>query len=195
MRRVLQAMRRTHTPEQRLRDIHLWKVSRPAWMLPSDPLVQIYTRSSDWLAQGELTWAVVFMANEALWEPGADDHPAGVVYSFDPWFERRPDRMVDIGQRIFRYHQSELRPRRPWERRVYDGLKTGSERPLHEELPPSLSGGRIVYHSSTVLHRAHLPHGHLTGSVLPMLVQRHQAPRVCVPMPHALWPGELLQRW
>lgn len=195
MKRLLDAIRHTHGPAARRREADRWTPERPAWMTADDALGAIYRTVDTWLAEGEITWAHLFMANSALWEPGDDDLPAGVVYSFDPWFERHPERLKPIGRRIYGYHESDTAPARPWERLVRDSLHTGYERPLHMELPPSLSGGRVVAHSSTVIHRAHLPKGYITGSVLPMLVQRARAPHVCVPVPSAFWPQELLQRW
>jgi hypothetical protein len=155
----------------------------------------IYRTQKQWLALGELTWAHVFMTNGDLNRPGELDLPAGVVYSFDPWFERRPDRLEPIGQRLAYHRSQQPSPRRPWERLIFDQLYSGSIHTLHQELPPSLAGGRIVYHSTTIVHRSCLPRGYLTSTILPVLVQRQQSPRVCVPMPHAFWPQELLQRW
>ena len=196
MKRLLQDLAQRADPATRRRETDRWEAPPPAWMTPGDKLRTLYRQLPQLLDHGELTWGVVFMANTDLWEPGDADHPMGVVYSFDPWYQRRPERLHLIGRRLFDFHGSEEPPpMRPWERSVRDTLHTGYERVWHQELPPSISGGRVVYHAGTVCHRAHLPGGHLSDNVLPLLVQRHGDPRICMPVPSHYWPQELLSRW
>ncbi len=196
MLRLLQDLQKRCDPATRLRDVERWRVAAPAWMPPSDRFRVLYRKLEQHLDEGELTWGVVYMANADLWEPGEEDHPMGVIYSFDPWFQRRPERLIPIGQRVFAYHGSEgAPPRRPWERAIFDSVHSGYERTFHQELPPSLSGGRVVYEASTMGHRSHLPGGLLGDNVLPLLVQRHHPPRACLPVPSFYWPTELLHRW
>jgi len=165
-------------------------------MAHHDALYERYRNVDALLQGGEITWGVVFMANTAVWEPGDEDQPLGVVYSFDPWFEQRPERLRPLGKRLFAFHASDDEPpRRPWEREVRDQLYTGLERPLHDELPPSLSGGRVAFHSSAIACRAHMPEGFLADTLLPLLVHRTGRPPTCMPVPHHYWPRELLTRW
>lgn len=196
MRRLLLDLAQRADPATRRREMDRWRAEPPGWMKAGDDLRLLYRNLELLLDEGELTWGVVFMANTDLWEPGEEDLPMGVVYSFDPWYQRRPERLHRIGRKLFEFHGSdEPPPRRPWERSVRDALHTGYERVWHQELPPSLSGGRIVFHASTVCHRRHLPSGHLSDNVLPLLVQRTTEPRTCMPAPCHYWPRELLGRW
>lgn len=196
MLRQLQDLKKRCDPATRRRDLLRWRVPTPAWMPPHDDFRVLYRNLEQILEEGELTWGVVFMANSELWEAGEADLPMGLLYSFDPWFQRRPERLMPIAERVFAFHESEKAPpRRPWERAVFDSVHTGYKRIFHLELPPSLSGGRVVYESSTMAPRSYLPDGVLGDSLLPLLVQRHHPPRACLPVPSFYWPTELLHRW
>jgi hypothetical protein len=196
MKALLEGLRQQLTPAARLREKDEWLQPPPPWMTPQDVLHAYYRNPLPVLEEGEITWGVVFMGNSALWKPGPDDLPIGLVYSFDPWFERHPERLGPIATSLFGFHGSDdPPPLRPWERQIRDALHSGFERPLHQLLPPSLSGGRVVYHTSAIGSRAHLPNGCLNGTLLPVLVRRARPPRSCVPVPHRYWPREILHRW
>jgi hypothetical protein len=67
------------------------RLPRPRWLPPGESfpaLEQILQRQNDLWHNGELVWAAVLHATDALFERGIDDLPAVVLYSFDPQCER-----------------------------------------------------------------------------------------------------------
>jgi hypothetical protein len=138
------------------------------------------------------------MANGELWRPGDDDLPAGAVYSFDPIFDRHPEWLEPIATGLYRFHEGQVAldtdpcasvPLAPSVANLRHQLRTGYERPLAQPLPLELSGGRRVFHTTLMLHRAHLPGGYLVGSRLPLLVERRVGDGVAMVLPGELWPA------
>lgn len=187
MRHALEVLRRSP------RVAEVWRLAPgPAW-LASDRLNEVYRLHEQLLAEGEITWAWVVMANESAWRPGGGVVPGMVIYSFDPWFERRPSRLGPISERLL---QQPDRPGVwPWEAQVSDWIAKELARPLDEPLPPSLALGRAVRLSTMLFFPDHLPHGYLTGGFLPVLVLREGPSRPAMGVPSSLWPAELVERW
>lgn len=161
----------------------------PAWLGDGDALSLIYDNHEAIVRHGALALASVVMANQSLWEPGDNDAPASVVYTFDPVLQGMPERLVAAGSAIYGYHQSEAEPPLdPWRRLLLDRLHSGLERTMHQRLPPEHTGGFVVYESSVMLCRDHLPDRVLSQRFLPVLVLREgQGPHPAFVVPAALW--------
>jgi len=91
---VLNAARRNFGPTPRtfswLRRIAL-RLPRPRWLPPGQKfpaLEQILARQNELWHNGEIVWAAVVHATDALFERGIDDLPAVVLYSYDTQCER-----------------------------------------------------------------------------------------------------------
>ncbi len=91
---VLNAARRNFGPTPRnfgwLRRIAL-RLPRPRWFRQGESfpaIEQILAKQNDLWHNGEIVWAAVLHATDALFERGVDDLPAVVFYSFDPQCER-----------------------------------------------------------------------------------------------------------
>jgi len=161
----------------------------PPWLTDDDGLNLIYDRHTDLVTHGEVALATIVMANTVLWEPGTDDAPASVVYTFDPTLLQHPHRLEQYGHAQYRHHKStEDPPRDPWLRQIYEQLYSGLDRAMHQRLPPEETGGHPVYHSATVVFRAHLEDGKLGDGPLPVLVlRRGPPPWPCMIVPSSLW--------
>lgn len=91
---VLNTARRNFGPTPRnfgwLRRIAL-RLPRPRWFRQGEsfPVIeQILAKQNELWHNGEIVWAAVLNATDALFERGVDDLPAVVLYSFDPQCER-----------------------------------------------------------------------------------------------------------
>ncbi|MBX2798332.1 MAG: hypothetical protein KTR31_11700 [Myxococcales bacterium] len=197
MRRELDALRRVFTPPPRtlspdvIAALELPK-TRPEWIY-GDRLSAIYDRYREIVQHGELALGVIMMANRTLWEPGDNDAPASIVYTFDPVLQEWPERMEQIRHRLYEFHGSTGTPERdPWRRLLLDRLNSGYERTMHQRIDPEITGGFVAYESAVMLFRRHLRGGVVSDRFLPMLVlRRGGAPHPAVVVPASLWPGGL----
>lgn len=166
---------------------------QPEWA-KADPLGKTWALAPRIAAQGTLVLGWVVMANAKLWQPGEHDHPAGAVYSFDDACADPPTLLEPASSRLYAMYKDAPEPvgpsRRPWTRAVQDQIHSGFERPFHQPLPPDLTGGPVMYHTSLMVFRDHLPDGILRSSVLPLLVDRDGS-GLPLMVPHEHWPDSL----
>jgi len=171
--------------------------ARPEWMDDDDALASVYDGFRRVFEDGTLAAGKMFMANTSAFEPGEIDAPAGVIYTFDRTLWRQPQVMEDVANRVFRFHsEGEALPSAPDLRLLSDQLRSGFERPMHELLPPPVSDGFVIYHTSAMVIRSHLPNGYLAAGNFPVLVDLDgpRPPRAVI-VPHQLWPPSLMRAW
>jgi hypothetical protein len=116
----------------------------------------------------EVTAALV-QANEALYRPGPDDLPCMVLITFedlpnqDRYLRRLAEHMyalkgLDLDDPDERYVSSLITDERAKQYR-------------RRSLPPSFTGGPVVYAADLRIHRPFLRHGYLVGKLLPCLAE------------------------
>ena len=97
---------------------------------------------------------------------------------------------------LFRYHSGADEPidvpRLPWPRRIYDEVWDGGRHPMGLRLPPEITGGAVIYATTIMLYRKHLPASHLGSMVVPLVVERRPHGVAIVP-PSELWPRGLIE--
>ena len=188
------------TPRQLPQDVAKAMASRgnPDWMPGGHPLIDVPDAVEDIVTHGRLAIGHVFMANTDLFEPGPDDLPGGVVYSFDPVVWANPHLFEPVAERLFRCHfqapDAQKEVRSPWLSRVRDGIWTGTDHDLHCRLPPAITGGRPMYQSSVLFRRRDLPNGFLESMVVPLLVLPPSSPSPhrshCLVIPSQWWESQ-----
>lgn len=168
----------------------------PGWLTAGDRLWRVWDQGREALAEGRDVIGWIYMANGVLWQPGIDDAPAGVVYSFDPAYRRRPDALEPVGSRLFAFYDSKGQPapKSPWLRRTRRQLMTGYERYFNERVPPELTSGRVVYDSTVMVWRDHLPTSRIVESRIPLKVLPGPAGVAVIP-PVSHWPPGLAEVW
>lgn len=173
----------------------------PSWCDDADPLTLLWQRHDTLVRDGVVVWAHLFMANAVLFEPGDSDAPAGAVYSLDPIYDRHPEWLEPIGNRLFTFHEGEdmaydddmlaAVPLAPEVVNLRHSLRSGYERSFGQPIPPELAGGRRVYSTTVMIHRAHLPEGHLTTMRVPLLVERRHHDPAALVVPGRYWPASM----
>jgi len=169
----------------------------PDWAT-GDPIRHVWDTVDAVVRHGTPTLGYVLMANSTLWHEGENDAPAGVLYSFDEVFCRTPGRLAAVAQETFRYHEGANEPHppqlQPWARQCQDDLYKGYARPFHQRLPPQITR-RVVYHTTIMVFREHLPDGCLGDNhIVPLLVHRVPGGAAIIP-PLRLWPNSVLELW
>jgi len=140
---------------------------------------------------GRLRWGYILMANMRAWE-GRASAPGSVLYSPDPWFERYPHALGSIGGRVFEMYGSELVPDPPALRYLYDRVESGALRNFGMRLPAEITGGRVVYQSTTWIRLRDLPGKQLRGTVVPTWVDEEGYLMI---LPGSLWPAAFREEW
>ena len=165
-----------------------------------DPLRAVAREFPAIMRRGRLARGFVYMAKAALFEPGIEDLPAGVVYSFDPAIWRQPALLETVGDRLLGFYAGRdgwhlQPPLSPAARQLLDAHHTGLECSFHRRVPRMFSGGWAMYASTLLCVRAHLPGGRLLSQHVPLLVDvdRETGPPLAAVVPAALWPERLLR--
>ena len=143
------------------------------------------------LLEGEVVWGALVQANNLLFKPGPNDHPAMTIYAADRSFSGRLEDLRAVAHRLYRLKNTTPEDR---DARLLAAAITGEiERGLGWAVPPSLTGGREVLSTTFMVFRDHLPGRLLRSGWFPLLI--HDDTPAVVIVPSVYWPRELVQRW
>ncbi len=162
----------------------------PSWMKPQDALREAVDRQALLLAEGTIVWAAVVQANQQLFEAGASDCPAQVIYSRDTAFDARPQELRAIAERIFKLKGA--KPSDPREKAIADKVTNEMDRTMGWRLPLELTD-RPVFSAAVMVWRRHIPAGVLSAASFPVLA--HPDTQAVMIVPVEFWPIELIQLW
>jgi hypothetical protein len=165
--------------------------------LVNDPVRNIFEYSELLLQHGRVCWGHSVIANTEMFEPGAEDCPGVFVYSDDPFVDRFPGWLGRPASHLQYYHSDETRaPNPPRCYEHYLAIRDEMNYQENTQLSPVLTENRVVYYVSVLIFREHLPHGYLTGHLVPMLtLNREGYPKMAMILPCQLWPDELRDEW
>jgi hypothetical protein len=163
----------------------------PDWLDPSDPFTYYFEDRMRILRDGRVVWGVIVQANNLLFAPGAQDHPADVLYAPDPDQVQDPDTLLVVSERLFTL--KETTPDDAHLARFAHHLTDERKRDFAMSVPEWLSAGVQMEMSAAMLHRTHLPSGFLRRGTFPLLVVSN--PRLVMVLPQRYWPAGLLEWW
>ncbi|MBK9656944.1 MAG: hypothetical protein IPO66_16440 [Rhodanobacteraceae bacterium] len=78
------------------------RAENPTWVTYRDPLHEVSRQQDLLLAEGEVVWAALVMANQLLFQAGHEDCPGLLAYSTDPYFDARPHELQAIARPYLR---------------------------------------------------------------------------------------------
>lgn len=194
MRVLLDDCRRLLGPSPRrfgILDYAYLQVEPPRWLTGDNLLWSTYRDQKLLRAEGQVVWGVLVQANGALFEPGRDDNPAAILYSADPSFDDDLPTLRRLAKQLFSLKgttgNGALQP-------FVDIITDEYRMDLNVPLPDALTGGRVVFTSSCMIHRRHLPTGILSWGFFPLLAAPNRSPAV-MPVPARFWPDDLVAAW
>jgi len=170
---------------------------RPPWLTATidDPLNNLFGNFKLLWKEGIVVWAWVVMANQALYEEGADDFPGEVLYSFKDADEEALHELPGLGERLWNLKIANS-PDPGWsEREAEIAADLADEMVFHAgfRLPENWLPHERDYRLSTIIfHREHLPGGRLQTRLLPLLIFPFQ-PFHAVVVPFQFWPDEVIE--
>ena len=156
-----------------------YSLLRPIWLSADHPLARGY---QDWqfvVRNGQVVWAHVVEAEEAMYRRGFEAHAVSVVYSQDPYYD---DRVVSLGD-VARLLEA---------RRAF-GLNE-NDLSQFEVLPRSIAGDFTVQFARLVVHCDQLPLNRLVFKWFPIFVAPESTPAVLMISPK-LWSRKYRQYW
>ncbi|GGX71506.1 hypothetical protein GCM10011309_22140 [Litorimonas cladophorae] len=169
-------------------------IRRPIWLDKDDPLSDLLNRQRNLLQTGKIIYAGLTIANTLLFEPGRDNCPGKMIYSFDKRFIDSPRLLGDFASGLFEY-----RGRKDLNevtlQALADLLADDYGRTLHAPLPKLYCDGATVALSSVLFERRHLVNGVLHPQVLPVLASPWE--QGIMVLPARFWPAsfcEAMQR-
>jgi hypothetical protein len=165
--------------------------SPPSWFRATDRLAEVYRRLELLLLEGEVVWGALVQANNKLFRPGPDDHPALAIYATDRSFDEGSTDLQAIAHQLFRLKNTT--PDDPAERRLAGLITNEMDRGMGWTVPKSLTGGREVLSSTFMVFRSHLPGRHLQSGWFPLLI--HAATPAIMIVPSLYWPRTLVTPW
>lgn len=168
--------------------------SAPSWMQkqPEDRLWQLFQDRDLLLQNGTVVWGHLIQANRLLFEPGPNDHPCAALYSFDPFFDDRPELLEELGHDFYSIKGQQMDD--PELQKISDVLQNERQRPLAVPLPARATGGHTMVYAASMVHRAHLPEGVLSNGLFPVLAHPSATPTAMI-LPSKFWPAEMQRLW
>jgi hypothetical protein len=166
------------------------RVRPPGWCR-TDDLMIVYQDCGKLLREGAVALAVLVQANVFLYERGADDAPANVIYTTDHDAEQPVARMLGVAQKLFSLKNA--KPEDPDEARFARMVSYELGRDFRITVPESLSGGLDLTYTTIMVHRKHLPDGRLVAPYFPLLI--HPESRAAMILPARYWPDDFLEGW
>ena len=127
------------------------------------------------IESGKIYYAHIVQANSRLFEDKAFamlTHPAVVIYSTDQYFEQNPLALSKLARFLF-----ESRNTDNWAGKI---LNNEYEYESNLQVPMEWTDGRVVYMTTVMIYRKHLPLGYLSDSLLPIIANPQSATAVFV---------------
>ena len=159
----------------------------PPW-LERDALQRLKRDRKVLMERGRVVPGAIVQANYGLYDPRADELPADVVWSEDPFFRKNPLELMVVARRV-----RALKGKNGFEtekQELADLMTNEFSRPFSHPIPADLCEGRQVFLNAFLAWRAHLPSGILGGGLLPFLVLPEVTPCVIL-LPSCFWPDVL----
>ena len=166
------------------------RVRAPRWCR-TDDLSAVFRDQGKLLREGNIVPAVLVQATALLFERGADDAPANVIYTTDSDAEQPVARMLEVARKIFSL--KDTKPDDADEARFARMVSYELGRDFRVTVPEKLSGGLDLTYTTIMVHRRHLPEGRLAVPYFPLLI--HPESRASMILPARYWPDDFLDEW
>lgn len=173
----------------------IYNYIRPPFWLPqkeSGGYEQIYIDKKMLFEKGHIGWAYIVQANEKLYRPGRLSYPAIIIYSFDKYFDDKLSELSSIASFLL---SLKMEPDVPTELKIFKSIVANRFSLLfNRRLPNSISQGKMIFLTSIIIHRKHLPVNHLKAHWFPILSHPKKTSATIV-FPSRYWEKSLVERW
>lgn len=169
----------------------------PWWMFEHrDRRFCVLFRDQDILLQkGKIVWGYLVQANNLLFQPGKWEHPAVIVYSPEPTFHNNLSLLSRIARGLYELKDKNLEHPEMSDLRKFGEIITNEmDCPFNVVVPNIITMNRLVYFTSILVYRKHLPNGYLKSGWFPILVAPDNTPAAMI-LPARYWFSSLIEAW
>lgn len=173
----------------RLKKMHL-RLEKPKWMEDmSDPLEEVYMDQEKLIYEGRVALSALIQANNFLFDKhNPYNCPAEFLFTEDEYYLDNPQELIDIATHLYSLKGTEDNGEI---QEFISAITDECIRLLNTKLPLSITGGRIVYHTSLIVDRRHIPNRHLDRRLYPIFIYP-ELTRASTLMPYKMWGRQLL---
>ncbi len=152
----------------------------------------IYKDKNVLYRNGRIVWGFIIQANDYLFKPGRGNYPAAAVFSTNSYFNDRLYLLSEIAEKLY---SLKGKTDANIELTRFAEIITGERDVLYNlPIPESLTGGKVVYYTTIMVHRKHLPVNWLVSSWLPLLVHPTKT-KAAIILPANYWEPDLKKFW
>lgn len=170
------------------------KMPMPQWVRDCNDkrFEEIFMNQSLLLQEGQIVWGRVIQANELLFSPGAQDHPAAIIYSLDKRLDRDPD-ILEVAASLL-YQLKGENTDSPELQIFADKLTDEMVTDLKLPIPLELTEGLECFYTCIMVHRSHLPNRILSMGLFPLVVYPTKTDATMI-LPCHYWPSFFVDLW
>lgn len=189
---LAEVRRRAGAAPRRVSLMDRWRVRvrKPYWLGPERDVWAGYDGFSRLLREGDIAWGASVQVNMEMFEPGPDDLPGVVVVDAEHRFDDAPHELVALANELVELRED---PGPSGElKRIGELLAAETANIFEEPLPDAAARGTGAHWSAILFFRKHLPYGHVTSELFPVL-WHPEVRSVCV-LPSIWWPESFVRR-
>lgn len=165
---------------------------KPYWM-NGDDLAVLYEEQRSLFQTGTVYYGYIVQANNYLFQKDPYINcPAAVLYSTDVRINRNPEILRKVGTWLFSYKNTDEAPEHV--RRIVDCITDEKERLFNVKIEINLKDGSqaVLYFTTIMIFRKHLPGGMIKGSFLPVIASPNMFKTVMV-LPKKYWTKDFIK--
>jgi hypothetical protein len=169
----------------------------PLWMIKYHDrrFCRLYRDRHILFKHGQIVWGRIVQANTQLFQPGKIDCPADIVCSPDPIFNSNIQDLVRIARELYDLKNQTIEHPEVLDLKILaDALTNEMEALFNVKIPDSIALDKLVYFTTIMVHRKHIPCGYLKASWFPVLIAPDKTPASMI-LPARYWSPYLLKIW
>jgi hypothetical protein len=142
---------------------------------------------------GRVVWGCIVQANQDLFHPAnRSTLPANLLYSPDRFYDDEVEELQALAMGLFGLKGTAQDD--PELKRFANAITDEMARTMRLDLPESITDGRRVYFTTTLIHPQHLPEGYLANGFFPLVICPEKTEAVMI-LPARFWPKEFREAW
>ena len=169
----------------------------PIWMIRARDrrFCSLYRDQHILFTKGQIVWGTIIQANVLLFKPGKANCPAAIVYSPDTKFHNNPGELGKIARELYELKNKIIEHPEVIDLKIFaEAITNEMDGLLNIKIPNYLTSNNLVYYTSIMVYRKHLPLGYLKQNYFPVLVAPKYTSASMI-LPSRYWCPTLTQIW
>ena len=170
------------------------RLKKPLWMRRAKDtrFDVIYDEQDILFKEGNLTLAYLVQVNSLLLKQGIVNCPAAIIYSEDPYFDNNPEMLEQLASDLYELKKNEVEDR---ELMQLSEVITDEMTAIYNiPLPLKMTNQKLVYYTSIMVHRKHLPTDYIKTGWFPILTNPDKT-KSSIILPYKYWTPGMVNIW